>query len=94
MKALTVVATIQAKVEHVTKVREQLLTLIEPSRADEGCIRYELAEGEGGSFVFTEQWTSKQALDDHLAQPHVQDVLGVFGELVDEVEVKELEHLA
>lgn len=41
---------------------------------ENGCTRYELVLGIfGESYHFLEQWESKKHLDEHIAQPHMQE---------------------
>jgi quinol monooxygenase YgiN len=44
-------------------------------RKEVGCLRYELVTGVYGSgvFHFIEEWDSRKYLDDHIAQPHMQE---------------------
>ena len=44
-------------------------------RREAGCCRYELFSDIAvpGIFHFIEEWESKKHLDDHLAQPHMQE---------------------
>lgn len=71
---LTVVAEIVAKPGCEQRLREELLRLIEPTRAEEGCLQYDLHEStdKPGHFLFFEIWTSRASLDRHLATPHLQ----------------------
>ena len=73
MKTLTVVATIRAKPGKEAALRQELLALIPTTREEPGCINYDLhqAADNPGHFLFYENWTSKQHLDDHLARPHL-----------------------
>ncbi len=73
---LTVVAVIQAKEGKESEVKEALTGLIEPTRAESGCLQYELHvdEQNPGRFVFYENWTDKAALDAHLASEHLQNM--------------------
>ena len=75
---VTVVATMKAKPGQEANLREALLALIPPTRGEEGCLNYDLhqAAEERGTFLFHENWTSKAALDAHLANTHLQDFLG------------------
>jgi quinol monooxygenase YgiN len=77
-RPLTVVATIRAKPGQERVLREELLALIPITRQEPGCLNYDLHEAVGtpGSFLFHENWISKQHLDDHLARPHLQAFLG------------------
>ncbi len=83
---ITVVARFRAKEGMDAKLKELLMTLIEPSRADEGCINYDLHQAidDPAIFVFHENWQSKELLDKHLATPHLQSFLSKVGNLVAE----------
>lgn len=50
---------------------------IEPSRAEEGCQRYELGKvaGENFSFVVHERWRNLEALKSHMNAPHTKKLL-------------------
>jgi quinol monooxygenase YgiN len=76
-KSLTVMAQIKAKPGKEAAVRQELLSLVEPSRKDAGCLNYDLhqALGNPALFLFHENWTSKAHLDQHLQKPDLQAVL-------------------
>lgn len=80
---LTVVAEILAKPGCEQRLREELLRLIEPTRAEEGCLQYDLHESteQPGRFLFYENWTSRAALDRHLATPHLERLSALLAEL-------------
>ena len=71
---LGVVARIVAKPESVDVVREGLASLLEPTRAEVGCILYELMQNEADptDFTFYEEWTSAAALDAHAQSDHLR----------------------
>ena len=71
---ITVIARFKAMEGMDAKLKELLLTLIEPSRSDEGCISYELhqAINDPALFIFYEIWQSKEYLDKHSTTSHVQ----------------------
>lgn len=73
MSELQVVATIPAKPEAVDAIREALTSLVAATRAEEGCLSYDLFESASapGTFVTVERWTDAAALDAHMGQPHV-----------------------
>ena len=52
-----------------------LIALIEPTRKEAGCIRYDLVQGLGKSaeFAFIEEWESAEHLDAHSQTPHVRE---------------------
>jgi quinol monooxygenase YgiN len=80
---LTVVAEIIAKPGCEERLREELLRLVEPTRAEEGCLQYDLhaATDQPGHFLFYENWTSREALDRHLATPHLERLASLLPEL-------------
>ncbi|MEM7715666.1 MAG: putative quinol monooxygenase [Cyanobacteria bacterium P01_A01_bin.68] len=69
--------------------RERFLELansgLEPSRAESGNISYSFYEEAGtpNSFIYFEEWKSREALVEHLKQPYVTPLLEEFSELVD-----------
>jgi len=85
-KPLTVVAQIKAKPGKETQVRQELLSLVAPSRKDAGCLNYDLHQAldNPALFLFHENWTSKLHLDQHLQKPDLQAVLARLGQLVAE----------
>ena len=85
-KSLTVIAQIKAKPGKEGQVRQELLSLVAPSRKDDGCLNYDLHQALDNPtrFLFHENWTSKAHLDRHLQKPDLQAVLAKLGELVAE----------
>lgn len=73
MKTLTVIAILKAKPGQEAALRAELLGLVPITRQEPGCINYDLhiSPDNPGHFMFHENWTSKQHLDDHLARPHL-----------------------
>lgn len=71
---VTVVAIVQAQRGAETRVREALLAAVGPTRRETGCLNYDLHESldDPCLFVFHENWTSRAALDAHLATPHLE----------------------
>lgn len=86
MNKLTVVAIIKAKPGKEAALRSELLALIPITRKEPGFINYDLhvSTGNPGHFMFHENWTSKQHLDDHLARPHLTAFIAKADELLAE----------
>src|ERR1017187_1804177 len=76
-ESLTVTAQIKAKPGKESQVRQELLSLVDPSRKDDGCLNYDLHQAldNHGSFLFHENWTSVAQLERHLQKPELQAVL-------------------
>ncbi len=62
-QTVRVVARIVALLEKVEAVKAVLLGIIEPSRQDQGCIKYELLQNHSDptDFTFVEEWASHGA---------------------------------
>jgi quinol monooxygenase YgiN len=71
-RKLTVLARVRARSEAVEQVKQECLALVAPSRAEEGCLNYDLHQStdDPTRFVFYENWTSREALERHLLRPH------------------------
>lgn len=71
-KRLSVLARVHAREDAVERVKQECLALVAPSRAEAGCINYDLHQSleDATLFVFYENWTSREALDRHLEMPH------------------------
>ena len=71
-ETVTVMARVKAKKGMEEQVRHECLALVAPSRADEGCIDYELYQSTDDPtvFVFFENWLSREDVDKHLETPH------------------------
>lgn len=97
MKRIAVVAKVKGFTGKEDQLKTELLKLVEPSRADAGCLLYELHQDpeEPIVFMFYERWESRKALDEHLGQPHVAAFVKNAGELLDgPLDVKILEILS
>jgi quinol monooxygenase YgiN len=94
MKDLIIVATITAKEGNEVLVREALERIVPPSRAEDGCLRYDLHIdlGNHASFVMLEAWRDEAALAAHEATPHFQQLLKSVGGKAD-VQILKLNQL-
>jgi len=82
---LTVLARVRAKAGQESRLRQELLALVAPTRAEKGCINYDLhqSQTDPAVFVFYENWTSQAALDAHTQSPHLQAYLKLIPEIAD-----------
>ncbi len=69
-----VVARAQAQPGKETELKSVLEGLIEPTRAEAGCLHYELWQNraEPTQFTFIEEWVSDEALASHGESDHIQ----------------------
>ena len=68
-----IVAHIVAREGEETRVQAELEKLIEPTRAEPGCRKYELFvnKEKPGDFVFMEEYASDAAFQAHMDSKHV-----------------------
>jgi quinol monooxygenase YgiN len=79
-----VVARVMALPGNAEMVKSALLQLIEPTRQEQGCIRYDLLQShiDPNEFVFVEEWESNETITAHLDSSHVQDAFLEVGRLL------------
>lgn len=71
---IILVARLKAKVDHIEFVKAGLQGLVAPTLKEKGCIKYDLHQDQKDPsvFIFIEEWTSKEDLDNHSASDHVK----------------------
>ena len=87
---LTVIAYVHAKAGQEARVKQVLEGLIAPTRAETGCINYDLfqSDGDPAQFVFYENWKSDADLDSHAQTLHIKECVGLLtGLLVEPVKI-------
>ncbi len=69
---IRVVAHVTAKPDKIDETREVLESLIHPTRAEDGCVAYELLQNaeDPTDFTFVEEWASGDDLDVHFQTDH------------------------
>ncbi|MEH6579952.1 MAG: putative quinol monooxygenase [Amphritea sp.] len=72
--ALTIVARIEAKPDQIDLVKSELIKLIEPTRAEQGCIQYDLHQDNERPevFVFYEHWENRSLWQTHMENDHLK----------------------
>lgn len=73
MNTLTIVANIHAKAGKIDLMRAELEKLIDVTRAEQGCLQYDLHQDndDPGHFVFFENWASRDDWREHMNAPHL-----------------------
>jgi quinol monooxygenase YgiN len=95
MAAVTIVAILKARKGKEQQLRDELLKVVTPSRAEAGCLEYVLHESQEHpeQFVFYETWTDETALQEHIASSHYQEYRQAVEALLDTREVYRLNKL-
>ncbi|MEO1513730.1 MAG: putative quinol monooxygenase [Bacteroidota bacterium] len=93
---LTIVARILAKEEKRELVQSELLKLIDITRAEEGCLNYDLHQDNENPnlFLFYENWTSRDLWQKHMGNTHLADYLAATEGAVEEFVLHEMTHIA
>lgn len=82
MADLQVVAVLVATEGSEDVVRGALAELVAPTRAEEGCLSYELyaSAADPRTFITVEHWRDQAAVDAHLQTPHIATAFQVAGD--------------
>lgn len=80
---LHIVAKFTAKPGMEDVVKQELVSLIGPTRGEAGCISYDCHQSQENPsiFVFYEVWKNREELNKHLEMPYLQALLGKVEEL-------------
>ncbi len=83
MQRVTVVAKLVAKPGLESRVKKELLKMVEETHKEPGCINYDLhvRADDPKTFLFYENWVSQEALDEHMATPHFKHLKAVAADI-------------
>ncbi|HKU97851.1 MAG TPA: putative quinol monooxygenase [Vineibacter sp.] len=88
MSTLVIIGSAKAKPGKADAVRPILKSLLLPTLAEEGCLRYEMNESEDGqSWVFTELWESRALWERHMESPQVARFRAIAGDMTEYWEI-------
>jgi quinol monooxygenase YgiN len=93
---LTIVARILAKEEKRELVKSELLKLIDITRAEKGCINYDLHQDNENPnlFLFFENWENRELWQVHMNNQHLADYIKNTEGAVEEFIVHEMSQIA
>ncbi len=96
MADLTIIANIIAKADKVELVKFELEKLIDTTRAEEGCIDYDLHQDNENPahFMFYENWTSYELWRAHMEAQHLKDYMAATSGAVEQFTVNEMVKIA
>lgn len=92
MSQLTIVARILAKEGKSTFIKDELLKLIETTRAEKGCINYDLHQDNENEnlFLFYENWENRDLWQQHMQNDHLVEYMKVTDGAVASFELNEM----
>jgi quinol monooxygenase YgiN len=96
MTTLTIVANIKAKADKIALVKAELEKLVDITRAEDGCINYDLHQDNESPahFMFYENWVSRELWQAHMGAQHLQDYMAATEGAVDEFMLNEMTVIA
>lgn len=96
MAHLTIVANIKAKSDKIDFVRAELEKLIETTRAEKGCVQYDLHQDNDNPahFMFYENWESRELWQAHSRAEHIQNYRTATKEAIEEFTLNEMTRIA
>lgn len=92
MACLTIVANIHAKTDKIDLVKSELQKLIDITRAEDGCVQYDLHQDNENPahFLFYENWTSRELWQAHMNAPHLSAYMAATEGAVEEFTLNEM----
>jgi quinol monooxygenase YgiN len=80
---IPLIVTMVASPGKEEELRKLLRSLLEASRNDPGCRRYDMyASNQKGRFFAIETWETSRALEEHKETPHFKAAVARFSELL------------
>ena len=95
MSKLTIVANIVANEDKIELVKAELLKLIDITRAEEGCINYDLHQDNENPahFMFYENWETRELWLAHMNNDHLKEYLKATENAVEKFTLNEMTHI-
>lgn len=96
MSKLTITGNILVKDGHVDFVRAELEKLIPITRAEDGCIQYDLHQDNDNPnfFMFFENWESRDLWQTHMNNDHLKAYMADTDGMVEKFWLHEMTHIA
>ena len=83
---IVLIARLKVKEDKVEEAKSAALAIVADSRAEEGCINYDIHQSveDETLFFWHETWVNKAALDEHFETPFFKKFFDVVGEVAAE----------
>ncbi len=96
MAKLSIVAHIKALPNKVDLVKQELEKLILITRAEAGCLQYDLHQDNENPahFMFYENWESRELWQKHMGNEHLKEYMAATEGAVEEFLLYEMTHIA
>lgn len=83
-KAFTVVAILEAKPGKEIELKQELIKLIAPSRAEQACLEYRMHQdiNNPAKFFFYENWVNHDGHQQHFQTSHIMTLIDKLDDLL------------
>ena len=83
---IVLVARLKVKDDKVEDAKRAALALVDASRAEAGCINYDIHQAidDETVFIWHETWANKAALDEHFEKPYFHEFFATVQEIAAE----------
>ncbi len=84
MSEITVLANASAKKGSEAQLEATVRAAIAPTHKETGCLKYSFNRcvEDPSAFVMIEKWASREALEQHLKSPHIQELFKQLPDLL------------
>ncbi|MGD1850975.1 MAG: putative quinol monooxygenase [Cyanophyceae cyanobacterium] len=96
MPKLTIIGQIYAKRDKIEFVKSELEKLIDITRAEAGCMQYDLHQDNDNPahFLFYENWDSRDLWQQHMNSQHVKDYMVATEGVIENFTLNEMTRIA
>ena len=96
MPKLTITGNILANPDKIDRVKAELEKLIPITRAEAGCLQYDLHQDNENPayFMFYENWESRELWQTHMNAPHLAAYMAATEGAVEKFWLHEMTHIA
>jgi len=96
MAKLTIVANIKAKADRIDLIKAELEKLIDITRAEKGCIKYDLHQDNENPahFLYYESWKSCELWQAHMGNQHLKNYMTATEGAVEGFTLNEMTRIA
>lgn len=95
MKKLTIITHVLAKPNTIDVVKAELKKLVSTSRADKGCISYDLHQDNENPahFLLYENWLSRDLWQEHMNNEYLKEYIDAVEGAVESFSIHEMTHI-
>ena len=93
---LTIIGQIYANSDQIDFVKSELEKLIDTTRAEAGCVQYDLHQDNDNPahFLFYENWDSRELWQAHMNNQHLKDYMAATEGAVENFTLNEMTRIA